>query len=128
MYHKKHFKIEEAQDLLTNLIPNISEMIKLTKTLREKNYDIYKHVYFSGIGSNGTGIYPEEINRLIDIVKDISEKGIMIKEIERGLLDFPHNRKNGEEVYLCWEFGEEKILYWHGIREGFNGRKSLEDI
>lgn len=128
MYHPIHFSVIEVQELLKKLLPDIKEMINLTKALKEQEYDIYKHSFFSGIGSNGTGKYPDEINRLIDIVKKISVKGVIIKEIESALLDFPHIRENGDEVYLCWKYGEETILYWHGIRDGFSGRKSIDEL
>jgi hypothetical protein len=42
------------------------------------------------------------------------------------LVDFPSLRR-GEKVYLCWKLGEERIGYWHGIEEGFAGRKPLDD-
>ncbi len=41
-------------------------------------------------------------------------------------MDFPSLRE-GEEVYLCWKLGEERIGYWHGIEEGFAGRKPLDE-
>jgi hypothetical protein len=43
-----------------------------------------------------------------------------------GLVDFP-SLLRGEEIYLCWKLGEERIAYWHGIEEGFAGRKPLDD-
>jgi len=57
----------------------------------------------------------------------IQETGCVVKDLDEGLVDFPTLRK-GEEVYLCWKLGEERIGYWHGMEEGFAGRKPLEDI
>jgi hypothetical protein len=128
VYHKKHFEIQEAQNLLINILPDIIEMINLKRVLDEKGVDIYKHHYFGGIGSNGSGKYPVELERLIEFIDDFSSKGILIKSIDEGLIDFPHIRSDGEEVYLCWKYGEEKILFWHSIRDGFSGRKSLENL
>ena len=55
----------------------------------------------------------------------ILETGCLVKDLEEGLVDFPTLRE-GEEVYLCWKLGEERIGFWHGIEEGFAGRKPLD--
>ena len=57
-------------------------------------------------------------------VAQLEELGVLVKDLDRGLVDFPALR-NGEEVLLCWEVGEDEIAYWHGVDEGFAGRKPL---
>ena len=52
------------------------------------------------------------------------EVGALVKDLDRGLIDFPAQRA-GEEVLLCWHVGEADIEYWHGPDEGFSGRKPL---
>ena len=59
-------------------------------------------------------------------VEHIQETGCVVKDLDEGLVDFPSIRQ-GEEVYLCWKLGEERIGYWHGLEEGFAGRKPLDD-
>ena len=59
-------------------------------------------------------------------ITQIQEMGCLVKDLEMGLVDFPSLRE-GEEVYLCWKFGEKRIRFYHGIDEGFSGRKPLED-
>ena len=49
----------------------------------------------------------------------------MVKDLDVGLIDFP-TLYRGEEVYLCWKLGETGIQYWHGIDEGFRGRKKID--
>jgi hypothetical protein len=66
------------------------------------------------------------VSQLQEAVNQIQETGCLVKDLDEGLVDFPTLRE-GEEVYLCWKLGEERILYWHGIEEGFAGRKPLED-
>ena len=61
----------------------------------------------------------EEVNR-------IQQTGCVVKDLDEGLVDFPSLMK-GEEVFLCWKLGEERVLYWHGLEEGFAGRKPLDD-
>ena len=55
----------------------------------------------------------------------VLEFGCQIKDIEIGLIDFPA-LFNGEEVCLCWKMGESGIQFWHGVHEGFRGRKAID--
>jgi hypothetical protein len=127
-FHDKHFTLDDANSALEEIKPLIREMIDLKANLDLKKYDIFRHQYFGGIGPNGTGAFPEEMERLVEIVRKISDEGILIKNIDTGLIDFPHLRRDGEEVYLCWKFGEGSINYWHPIDEGFPGRKDVSEL
>ena len=62
--------------------------------------------------------------QLQDAVKEITDRGIEVRDIGRGLVDFPHNRE-GETVYLCWQRGEPSIDWWHPTNTGFAGRRPL---
>ena len=55
----------------------------------------------------------------------IEEMGVLVKDLDIGLVDFPTLLK-GEEVYLCWRMDEGDIDHWHGIHEGFSGRKAID--
>jgi len=55
----------------------------------------------------------------------VQEIGCVVKDLDIGLVDFP-TLFRGEEVYLCWKLGETAIEYWHGVDEGFRGRKSID--
>jgi hypothetical protein len=68
----------------------------------------------------------EAIRQLQETISRIQETGCVVKDLDLGLVDFPSLLK-GEEVYLCWKVGEEHIGFWHGIEEGFAGRKPLQD-
>ena len=50
--------------------------------------------------------------------------GALVKDLDEGLVDFPAQRE-GEEVLLCWRLGEDEISFWHGLEEGFSGRRPL---
>lgn len=58
------------------------------------------------------------------IVQEIEETGAHLKDVQLGLIDFPAERQ-GEVIYLCWQFGEPEIGYWHGLQDGFAGRRPL---
>jgi hypothetical protein len=64
--------------------------------------------------------------RLQDAIEDIHSFGCEVKDLDIGLIDF-RTLYHGEEVYLCWKLGEAGIEYWHGIHEGFRGRKPIDD-
>jgi hypothetical protein len=58
--------------------------------------------------------------------ESIQETGCLVKDLDMGLLDFP-TLYRGDEVYLCWKLGESRIEFWHGLDEGFRGRKPITD-
>jgi len=64
-------------------------------------------------------------SRLKEAVENINEIGCVIKDLDVGLIDFP-TMFRGQEVYLCWKLGEPAIQFWHGVEEGFRGRKKID--
>jgi hypothetical protein len=58
-------------------------------------------------------------------VESVQETGCVVKDLDIGLVDFPTMFK-GVEVYLCWKLGEPAIEFWHGVDEGFRGRKPID--
>jgi len=70
---------------------------------------------------------PEKRSLLEDLLREIHAKGIVIQDIERGLIDFPAFR-DSEEVLLCYEISDgDRIQYWHGLDDGFAGRQPIEE-
>jgi hypothetical protein len=63
---------------------------------------------------------------LREIFEKIEQMGVLIKNLDIGLIDFL-TRYEGREVCLCWKLGEERIRFWHGTEEGFAGRKPIDD-
>jgi hypothetical protein len=55
----------------------------------------------------------------------LRELGVVVKDPDVGLVDFPAER-DGHEVLLCWHVGEDSVAYWHGLEEGFAGRKPID--
>ena len=68
--------------------------------------------------------FAEEGEAVARCVEELERQGVLVKDLDRGLVDFPALR-DGEEVLLCWEVGEDEVAFWHGIDEGFAGRKPL---
>lgn len=61
-----------------------------------------------------------------EAVEQVQALGCLIKDLDIGLVDFP-TLFHGQEVYLCWKLGEPAIEHWHGVEEGFAGRKAIDD-
>jgi hypothetical protein len=61
-----------------------------------------------------------------DAVSEINSTGVQVKDLDIGLLDFPCHM-DGRTVLLCWKLGEKHITHWHGLEEGFAGRKPIDD-
>jgi len=64
-------------------------------------------------------------HRLKELLEEIGSIGCQVKDLDVGLLDFP-TLYHGQEVLLCWRLGESDIEYWHGLEEGFRGRKPID--
>jgi hypothetical protein len=65
------------------------------------------------------------MTKLRAAIDEVQEIGCVIKDLDTGLIDFP-TLLRGVEVYLCWKLGEPAIGYWHGVEEGFRGRKAID--
>jgi hypothetical protein len=66
-----------------------------------------------------------EAERLRNAVTQLQDLGCLVKDLDTGLVDFP-TLFRGQEVYLCWKLGEPSIEFWHGVDEGFRGRKTID--
>jgi hypothetical protein len=106
------FTPEEANKKLPEVRKVVVEIVELKKSLdRDVGSDEKKR--------------NKVVNQIASLVSKLQEDGIELKDLDTGLLDFPAVRY-GEPVFLCWKLGEEEVLYWHGILDGFSGRKALK--
>lgn len=127
---EKHFTVAQARATLPALRRRLLRVQGLLAEARHQQETLgaVQTIVLRGNGKGpiltGIGGPKEEAQRLI---VEIAEDGIQIKDLERGLVDFPHFR-NGDpahEVFLCWHLGEDTIEYWHEIEDGYGGRTPL---
>jgi hypothetical protein len=78
-------------------------------------------------GSRAAGELALHAMLLEDSVKGILAMGIYIKDLNHGVIDFLGTR-NGQEVLLCWRYGEDDINFWHDVNAGFAGRQSIDEL
>jgi len=66
--------------------------------------------------------------RLIAAARDLEGTGCILRDVDRGLVDFACRAHGGRTVFLCWHLGEAAIEFWHGVDEGYAGRKPLAEL
>ncbi|MBI4863937.1 MAG: DUF2203 domain-containing protein [Candidatus Riflebacteria bacterium] len=121
------FTLDEANQLLPQLGKLIDRMQKLYRSLlaevRRAGYspdDLDKLLADRKENAGMTGALDE----ISDCIATIESHGCLFKGLDTGLVDFP-TVINDELAYLCWQYGEEQVLYWHGLHEGFAGRHPI---
>ncbi|MBV9848503.1 MAG: DUF2203 domain-containing protein [Armatimonadetes bacterium] len=127
---EKHFTVAEARALLPDLRRRLLRIHALLaeERRRQEREGGAQVIIMRGNGKgpilSGEGARKNEAQRLIE---EIAAQGIQIKDLERGLVDFPHFRDGdpSHEVFLCWHLGEDTIEYWHEIDAGYAGRRPL---
>lgn len=129
----RHFTAAEANEALPAVRPLVERLVAHRRALAETQTAHAELV--ARIAGNGGDIDPkkvaaldervtEEIAGVARCVNGIHELGAVVKDPDIGLVDFPAVR-DGEEILLCWRLGEEAVEFWHGLEEGFAGRKPL---
>ena len=120
------FTIEEANALLPRVRELLEDLFARRDGMRERAphmEPILAAATLNGGGRVGSEYGVEAYNLYLAIGR-IRELGVLLKDLETGLLDFPHERE-GRVVFLCWRPPEESVAYWHEIEAGFAGRRPL---
>ncbi len=124
-HFKKHYTLQEARAMLPQVECWLQEMIKTRNAIAA--YEAWAEKQLA-LGYDLGGSKTVEWLNLMDQFRATSQKletkEIQLKNLERGLIDFPSIR-NGLEVFLCWELGENDIRFWHDIASGYAGRKAI---
>ena len=130
------FTLEEAKSLLPVLESLLRGAIKGKALIEEVDNELQAtaHRVFLAGGMLLNVVHlarrkaerEKALQRVKDAVAEIDATGVQVKDLDMGLLDFPC-RVEGETVLLCWKLGEADITHWHGVEEGFAGRKPIDD-
>ena len=126
MNHERHYTLEQA----TAAMPWVRERLE---RLREGHAQLgdqeAREALSEATPGNGGGepgqVVSEGFLALRSALNELQEMEIVLRDLERGLVDFPSLR-DGREVYLCWvEQEEDEIAYWHELEAGYAGRQPL---
>jgi hypothetical protein len=138
MSEQREFTIEEANALVPLLHRLVSKQMLLRSNIEETIAELHK---LMGILPRDLGprfddtpeerLVKEQLVKLMQMFEsgwtEIQELGCIVKDPRIGLLDF-YGRIDGELVFLCWRFGEESVAHYHGLTDGFSGRKPLRQV
>ncbi len=128
------FTPAEANSALSEVRPVAERLVAVRERMRELERS--QGELASAIDGNGGGYAASDLSAAaaelggladaaIACVEKLEELGVRVKDLDLGLLDFPA-RREGLEVELCWHVGEEAVQYWHGLGEGYAGRKPID--
>jgi hypothetical protein len=123
--HARHYTLDEANAALGW----VGETIEQLRMARDGLSDEEAREALSEAGpQNGGGqpgrVVSQAFLELRSALVRLQEAEVVLRDLDRGLVDFPAMR-DGREVYLCWLEGEDEIGFWHNLEEGFAGRQPL---
>jgi hypothetical protein len=126
------FTPDEANSALEQVRPLAERMVELRAQLGELDDEQREVVRIvagngsgEGVGDARTPEFAQLARELQDVVDELTSIGIELKDADTGLLDFPAVRE-GEDVLLCWRVGEDTVEWWHGLEDGYAGRRRID--
>ncbi len=124
---RKYFTLAEANAVL----PSLEHELELIQNIKQSFEDKYaQHAELKKQNEDSSVLFSIEGEmEFLQMearlhIQNINNSGAQLKDIDLGLIDFP-SRKDGEDVLLCWKQGERAISHYHGLNEGFAGRKEI---
>jgi hypothetical protein len=131
----RFFTLQQAEEVLPEVAASIREAVALKdryETMEAEWESFSARLATTGGMQVDRAQVVEQKNRreetavaLKKAIEKVHEFGCVVKDLDIGLVDFP-TLFQGEEVYLCWKLGEPGIQFWHGVEEGFRGRKPID--
>ena len=127
--YERLFTLAEANSLLPQLEDSLCAVQRGKSVLVQTKPAIAKASANASFGG-GSPEGPHYICALEQVgrhLHSIQEMGILVKDVDMGLCDFPH-MKDGRVVYLCWKLGEPDVRWWHEIDTGYDSRQSVDHL
>ena len=124
-----YFTLHEANETLNEIRPLMDEIQAIRQAILKKKPEAWPAIEKS-VGNGGNRALSnmvKDFEKLDLLVHQIQDLNVLIKDLNLGLLDFPA-LKDGREVYLCWQYGEGEIAFWHDVEAGFAGRQPIESF
>ncbi len=122
----RYFTAEEANALLPTLRPLVAALLEARRQIVEAQPELWP-VLEKSVGNGGSqkaGELVAHFEKIQRNAKAIEALGVLIKDLNTGLLDFLSER-DGREVYLCWRYDEPRVAHWHDLDAGLAGRQPL---
>jgi hypothetical protein len=128
----KYFTVEEANELIPVVDKDMRALQSLKHQFEVKYLELKKLKEIDYEGSDHDPFFTQEAEleflqiEAKNFIQSFEMKGIELKDIDIGLVDFPA-MIGDKEVLLCWRQGEERIEYYHTRYDGYSGRKPISD-
>ena len=121
----KHYTREEARALLPLVRKWLARLAELSDELHQQEQRLTS-LATPGHDLGGTMVnsWVRKLLEMHDVHLEFLHREIQVKDLDRGLIDFPALR-GGKEIFLCWEQGEDDIEFWHDLDSGYAGRERL---
>lgn len=126
--YERTFTVSEANHLVPQLQSRFTSIQQAKAILLQTKQEIQKasaQAEYGG-GSSVGHLYISGLQQVSTNLQAIYELGVLVKDIDIGLCDFPHLR-DGRVVYLCWKLGEDEVRWWHETTTGYKDRCPLEE-
>lgn len=124
MADERLYTVEEADAALPELRGRLERIRRARQAMLREAQLVREKVVEDGGGADAGRGYWESTATLRTEIERLATDGILLRDPETGLVDFPAERE-GEHVYLCWRLGEERVGHWHPLDTGFAGRRPL---
>ena len=124
--YPRYFTPDQANQLLEVISPLVAQMLSIRDRILELQPQL-EAMLNKAVNNGGSVVSAEALSAfeaLKDILHEIQQYDVYVKDVNSGLVDFPSIRQ-GEVVFLCWQFGEEMVSFWHELEDGFKGRQPL---
>jgi hypothetical protein len=125
----QYYTLQQANEALQIIRPIMDEVQAIRQKILANQPEAWPAIEKSaGNGGNkALSKMVQDFEKLDALIHQILDTGAQVKDINTGLLDFPA-LKNGREVYLCWQYGEGDIAFWHEVEDGYAGRQPIESF
>ena len=122
---RKHYSREEARALLPQVRDWLKELVQLRQELSQSDQKLGQALAAGNdLGGEMVNHWIRTLSQIKRILQEFQDRQIQVKDLDRGLIDFPAII-GGKEVFLCWEQDEEDIEFWHDLDTGYAGRERL---
>ncbi|MCG3768327.1 MAG: hypothetical protein JW394_0432 [Nitrospira sp.] len=127
--HERMFTLSEANRLIPQLNAKLISIQQAKAVLARTKEEILKASARSEYGGGSTvgHLYISGLQGVSTNLQTIQELGILVKDLDLGLCDFPHLH-DGRIVYLCWKLGEQDVRWWHETTTGYKDRSPIDDL
>ncbi|MGH2536231.1 MAG: DUF2203 domain-containing protein [Candidatus Promineifilaceae bacterium] len=122
----RYFSLQEANALLPELEPLMADVLERRAKVARMRGQVAGMLERQGadVGGPAASALVRDFMKIERLVRKIHAYGVVIKDLNAGLLDFL-SKRDGREVYLCWRYGEPQVEYFHDLHTGFAGRRHI---